>query len=51
MNKFQVLHIGNSNQYTKYAMNGSEISKVSHEKDLGITISNDLKPSKHCSRC
>ena len=27
----------------------SNTSKVSHEKDLGITISNDLKPSKHCS--
>ena len=25
-------------------MNGSELSKVNHEKDLGITISNDLKP-------
>ena len=30
-------------------MNGSELSKVSHEKDLDVTISNDLKPSKHCS--
>ena len=30
-------------------MNGSELSKVNHEKDLGITISNELKPGKHCS--
>ena len=30
-------------------MNGSKLSKVNHEKDLGWTISNDLKPSKHCS--
>ena len=30
-------------------MNGSELFKVNHEKNLGITISNDLKPSKHCS--
>ena len=30
-------------------MNGSELSKVNHEKDLGVTISNDLKPNKHCS--
>ena len=30
-------------------MNGSELTKVSHEIDLGITISNDLKPDKHSS--
>ena len=30
-------------------MNDSELSKVNHEKNLGITISNDLKPGKHCS--
>ena len=30
-------------------MNVFELSKVNHEKDLGVTISNDLKPSKHCS--
>ena len=27
----------------------NQLSKVNHEKDLRITISNDLKPSKHCS--
>ena len=30
-------------------MNGYKLSKFNHEKDLGITISNDLKPSKRCS--
>ena len=45
----KVLHIGNNNHYTNYTLNGSELSKVNHEKDLGVTISNDLKPSKHCS--
>ena len=30
-------------------MNGFELSKVNHEKNLGIIISNDLKPDKHCS--
>ena len=30
-------------------MNGSELSKVNNGKDLGVTISNDLKPTKHCS--
>ena len=47
--KWKILHIGNNNHHKKYTTNGSELSKVSHEKDLGVTISNDLKPSKHCS--
>ena len=49
VDKCKVLHIGNNNQFTKYTMNGSELSKVNQEKDLGVTISNDLKPKKHCS--
>ena len=44
-----MLHIGNNNQYTKYIINGSELSKVNHEKNFEVIISNDLKPSKHCS--
>ena len=43
------MHIGNKNECTKYTMNGSELSKVSHKKDLEVTISNDPKSSKHCS--
>ena len=46
INKCKVLHVGNNNHYTNYTMNGFELSKVSHEKDLEVTISNDLKPSK-----
>ena len=48
VNKCKDLHNRINNQYTKYIMKGSELSKVSHEKDLGVTISNDLKPDKRC---
>ena len=41
---YNVLHIRNSNHYR----NGSELSKLSHEKKLRVTISNDLKHCKHC---
>ena len=30
-------------------MNGSKLSKVNHEKNLGVTISNDLKLGRHYS--
>ena len=31
-------------------MNGKLLSAVNKEKDLGVTRSNDLKPSQHCSK-
>ena len=46
---YKVLQIGNNNPFTKYIMNGSQLSMVNHEKDLEVTISNDFKPGKHCS--
>ncbi len=30
-------------------MDDTEIPKFNEEKDLGVTISSDLKPAKHCS--
>ena len=47
--KCKVLHIGSNNDHVQYSMNGQQLSTVSKEKDLGIIISNDLKPSQHCS--
>ena len=49
VSKCKVLHIGSNNNRTNYSMNGTEIPKVSKEKDLGVTISSDLKPTNHCS--
>jgi hypothetical protein len=48
--KCKVLHIGHKNRKSKYYINGTEISKVQEEKDLGIVISEDLKPKKHIAR-
>ena len=30
-------------------MNGIQLAKVEQEKDLGVVISSDFKPSKQCS--
>ena len=50
LDKCKVLHIGSSNDRARYSMNGSELIKVDEERDLGVTISHDLKPSKQCSQ-
>ena len=47
--KCKVLHIENNNQYAKFTMNSSKLSKDSHEINFWITINNDLKSSKHYS--
>ena len=47
--KCKVLHIGSNNDCVQYYMNDQQLSAVDKEKDLGITISSDLKPSQHCS--
>ena len=49
VDKCKVLHIGNRNVQANYTMNGKQLAKVEQEKDLGVVISNDLKPSKQCS--
>ncbi len=44
------MHIGINNDKVKYLMNGVELSVTNTETDLGIMISNDLKPSNQCSK-
>ena len=45
--KCHVLHISNKNPHYIYHMNGRLLNWTPDAKDLGITVSNDLKPHKH----
>ena len=47
--KCKILHIGYHNTKASYTMNGTQLKSLEREKDLGVTISNDLKPSQQCS--
>ena len=49
VDKCKVLHIGNKNTKAKYTMNGTQLKAVDKEKDLGVIISSDLKPSLQCA--
>ena len=46
--KCKVLHIGRNNPGHNYYMQGEEIQSVTSEKDIGVIISETLKPSDHC---
>ena len=43
------MHIGRNNPKAEYFMNGEKLSESDSERDIGVTISNNLKPSKQCS--
>ena len=40
-----VLHVGKNNRKFEYTMNGEKLIEVHQEKDVGVFISQDLKPS------
>ena len=46
--KCKVMHIGKNNTKYDYTLFGQNLTKVTSERDLGVIISNDLKPTKHC---
>jgi hypothetical protein len=48
--KCKVLHLGRENQRYAYSMNGTILETTDCEKDVGVCISKDLKPSIQCSK-
>jgi hypothetical protein len=43
------MHFGSKNKQNKYTMNGQEMEEVEVEKDVGVMVANNLKPSQQCS--
>ena len=48
--KSKILHIGRDNPRLKYSMDGSEISTVQVEKDIGFWVSEDLSTATHVQK-
>ena len=49
MQKCKVLHVGRSNPKNIYNMNGTPLESVTKERDIGVTIQDNLKPSIQCA--
>ena len=45
--KVCLMHFGHSNLENCYKMNGTKLQVVKEEKDLGVMIADNLKPSVH----
>ena len=48
--KFKIMHIGHKNPRYDSTMAGEGLTVVEEEKDIGVTVSSSLKPSKHCQK-
>ena len=45
---FKGLHKGHGNLYVKYKMGDTVLGTITKEKDLGVTLSADMKVSEQC---
>ncbi len=48
--KCRVMHLGINNDNVEHLMNGVELPVTNTEKDLGVMIRDDMKPSNQCSK-
>ena len=48
--KCKVMHIGSCSIQRQYCMANQQLDVVNQEKDLGVTISSDLKVSLQCKQ-
>jgi ribonuclease P/MRP protein subunit RPP40 len=46
--KCKVMHFGRNNIRHGYSMNGCAVEEVKEEKDLGVWMEEDMRPSKQC---
>ena len=48
--KCKVLHFGRNNPRHAYQMNGVPLQPVDVEKDIGVNVTSNLKPTDHCAK-
>ena len=47
--KCKVLHVGRTNPLQNYTVNGISLAKTENERNIGVIISNTLKPTAQCA--
>jgi len=46
--KCNFMHLGRGNEEFQYFMNGHQLATVTEERDLGVQLTSDMKPSRQC---
>ncbi len=48
--KCHVMHLGTNNPHYTYTLGLSQLGSTEEEKDIGVTITSNLKPGRHCEK-
>ncbi len=48
--KCNVMHLGFNNQGQVYSMGGNALEETTEERDLGVVMTKNLKPSSQCAK-
>jgi hypothetical protein len=48
--KCKVMHMGHQNPEHKFSMRGKELEATCEEKDIGVAVTSNLKPSAQCAK-
>ena len=48
--KCKVMHLGKHNKQFEYFMGGQTLANTEEERDLGVVMSNKLKPAAQCAK-
>jgi ribonuclease P/MRP protein subunit RPP40 len=48
--KCVVMHLGKKNPRKPYYMNGEQLLTTKPERDIGVLVSDNLKPSEQCAK-
>ena len=50
VSKCKVMHVGRNNQEYEYTMRGQKLEKTDEERDIGVMVTKNLKPSAQCEK-
>ena len=48
--KCKVMHLGHNNRKFVYEMNGEQLAETVEERDIGVNMTSNLKPSQQCKK-
>jgi hypothetical protein len=48
--KCKVMHFGPGNRNFEYKMNGEKLDETKEERDIGVLVTDDLKPGAQCAK-
>merc|ERR1711911_31364 len=48
ISKCKVLSVGRDNPHNRYILNNEDLVRLESEKDLGVTVTSDLRQRKQC---